>query len=87
MKAAVRIYTLKAETPDGPLVVAQIEVDCPMCGALRYVIPGHHLRMLRDVLIDVIDQAPEAAGPEATAHLRAADRLTFPLDGPATKES
>ncbi len=38
----------------------QIEIDCAECGeTLTWTIPGHHLRTIRDVAIDHLDQFPE----------------------------
>lgn len=78
----VKVYTLKATATDGREVfVTQITIDCPTCETLTYTIPGHHLRTIRDCLIDVIDQYPEEAGPEAGPKLKTAERSTFAVGG------
>lgn len=64
----LRVYTVKAEAEDGrpAILVHQIEITGTESGLpIRYVIPGHYLRMIRDVLIELVDQHPQDAGPAA----------------------
>lgn len=87
MSANVRAYTLRAEKDGEAVVVAQIEIRCPECGEepLVYVIPGHHLRTVRDVLIDILDQQPDVV--DAGVQLQKTQRATFTVPGDAPKKS
>lgn len=57
-----RIFVFGEREPESLLV--EIMIDCPECGPQRYRIAGHHLRMVRDLCIDAIDQYPELTGNE-----------------------
>lgn len=46
------------DTPQAELVV-EIAVDCPSCGPGTIRIPGHHLRMVRDIATEYCDRYPE----------------------------
>ena len=54
-------------------------VDCPDCGqhAVRYA--GHHLRSIRDLLVQWIDEYPDLCGKEGGAKL--AERLSLTTQG------
>ncbi len=63
MKSHVRAFAVEVTGEAGEKeVVLQIEIACEVCGPTRYVIAGHHLHTLRDVIIDHLDQFPYLAG-------------------------
>lgn len=57
IKAKVTIQIIKIEQPEE--VFVQVEIDCPVCGALGFVMPGHHLGSLRDAIIEAMDLYPK----------------------------
>lgn len=60
------------------ILVVQIEIDCEGCGrTLRYVVPGHHLKMVRDMLTDAI----EAHADLPTGTIKAGGRTTVVIPG------
>ena len=51
------------EYPDGKkALLGMIEVDCPLCGKMQYVIPGHHMRVMLRQLAEWVEQFPEETG-------------------------
>lgn len=53
----IRAFVVEAVSDDGEReLTAQIEIDCAACGPIVLLIPGHHLRTVRDVVIDILDQ-------------------------------
>jgi hypothetical protein len=58
-----RIFMVESETGEKALLV-EILINCPVCGTDRIRLAGHHLRMVRDICIDAIDQYPELSGTE-----------------------
>jgi hypothetical protein len=84
MKNTVRAFAVDATSTDGQrVVVVQIEIDCPECGTLTYVIPGHHLRTIRDVAIDHLDRFPELNVGTTTKK----DSVTIALDADRSKKA
>ena len=66
MQARTKGQATLIELPTGErYLVVEVTIDCPACGTQRLVVAGHHLRAIRDLMIDFIDQHPELAGPEA----------------------
>lgn len=61
--------------PEVSALVVEIGIDCPDCGThvVRYA--GHHLRSIRDLLVQWIDEYPELCGAEG-GH-KVAERLSF----------
>lgn len=84
-KIAVPARVLVVEVGEGDsreVLGLQIEIDCPACGALRYAIPGHHARALRDMLIDHCDAYPsDREGP-----LRRTGQYRIPVGGPQSQK-
>lgn len=65
------------EFPDSPekLLIVEVEIDCPSCGQHLVRFAGHHLRALRNLLVEIIDLHPELVGDEAG--LDVIKRMTF----------
>ena len=61
--------------PPPEALVLEIEIDCEMCGAHAVRIAGHHLRALRNLLLETIDLHPTLCGDEAGIEVAA--RLQF----------
>ena len=61
MKQPVRAYAVDATIDGQRTVLVQIEIDCAECGTVQLLIPGHHLRTVRDICIDQLDHFPEFA--------------------------
>ena len=54
------------DLPSGEaLLVVEIAVDCPLCGQYTLRLAGHHLRMIRDALVQMIDLHPGLTGTDA----------------------
>lgn len=69
MKSTLRCAATKIEFASGATaLVVDLTIDCPACGPIAYRVPGHHLRALRNALIEVIDlhPDPELSGSEGT---------------------
>jgi hypothetical protein len=65
MRAHTTSLIVAAELPNGQTeLTVVIQTDCPHCGDCRWILPGHHLKTLRDVLIEAIDLYPELSGLE-----------------------
>ncbi len=58
VKISSRIFKVDPVAGD-PYVMVEIEVECPECGPFTLQLAGHHLRTIRDVCIEAIDQYPE----------------------------
>jgi hypothetical protein len=44
------------------LLVVEIAINCPHCGQYTMGLAGHHLRMVRDALVEMIDLHPRLTG-------------------------
>jgi hypothetical protein len=76
-KVVGRIF--KIESPDGAAcLLVEIKIDCPFCGEQVIEVAGHHLKVIRDILIEAIDLHPELTGPEA----RVIDSYTMKAQAP-----
>lgn len=54
--------------PDGgEFLIVELVIDCPICGPYAVEFAGHHLRAIRDVLIEQIDLNPDLTGKEGDA--------------------
>ena len=63
MKSHARCTAIKITPPTGDeTLVVQIAIDCPLCGQYTVTFAGHHLRMIRDALIEMIDLHPGLTG-------------------------
>lgn len=61
--ATLECVALEAELADGTRrLTVQLTIACPVCGLQTIRVAGHHLRQLRDALIEVIDAHPETTG-------------------------
>ena len=49
----------------GKLLVVEIDIDCPDCGQQTIKVVGHHLKALRNLLMEFIDLHPDLTGDEA----------------------
>lgn len=94
MTAKVSCSTIMAELPNGEKALfLDIQIDCPVCGRIQVrlvsgnkdeeplFLPGHHLRMIRNALVDAIDQYPTLTGTDA--QIQQVDR--FGWSGPPQK--
>jgi hypothetical protein len=55
----IQVYVVEAVSDHGEKeLVVQLQIACPACGEVRLVVHGHHIRGLRDILIDLLDQFP-----------------------------
>ena len=78
MQSRVKGTATKVTLTDGQeFLLVEIAIDCPSCG--RYLIPiaGHHLRAVRDVLIEMIDLHPDPKLTGTDAGLKVLERLQF----------
>lgn len=82
MKSHARVTGIKATFPTGQeSLLVQIDIDCPECGTYRMTLAGHHLRMVRDALIEMIDLHPGLTGRDADVQTE--ERFQF--ETPITK--
>jgi hypothetical protein len=59
MADRIQVFAVEAIGEQGEKeVIAQIHLECDRCEPVVLVIPGHHVRQVRDVLIDLLDQFP-----------------------------
>ena len=49
----------------GKLLVVEIDIDCPDCGQQTIKVVGHHLKALRNLLMEFIDLHPDLTGDDA----------------------
>lgn len=65
MNANIKGRSTLAEFPDGTRVLhGEIEIDCPSCGTGIIHIPGHHMKIIRNLLISWCDEHPELVGQD-----------------------
>lgn len=83
-EAHVTAKTILVGDGDAALLLIEFILDCPACGHQQIQIAGHHLRLIRDVLIAAIDAYPALTGKESG--YRVLDRLKFggPANDPTT---
>jgi hypothetical protein len=61
----LRCTGLHVQFPDGrQALVVQIDIDCPQCGTFALQLAGHHLRTVRDALVEMIDLHPTLTGKD-----------------------
>lgn len=79
MQAKGKMTEILVELAAGEKVlIVQIEIECERCvQPLRYVIPGHHLKLVRDMLTDAIDAHTDL--PQET--VRAGGRASTTIPG------
>ena len=61
--------------PPAVILLLDVEIDCEQCGQHHVRFAGHHLRALRNLLVETIDRHPELCGDEAG--IEVAQRLQF----------
>ncbi len=61
------------------ILIVQIEIDCPGCGQQQFWVAGHHLRALRNMLVEFIDLHPDLTGDEAG--MKVINRMQFTGQG------
>jgi len=72
---------IRVEPIEGdPFLVVEIDIGCPICGVVELRLAGHHLRTVRDVIIEAIDQYPELTKCESQVVDRYAIRSRAPGD-------
>lgn len=63
MESRMRMTATKISLPDGrEFLVVDIAIACPYCGDHTVQFAGHHLRAIRDGLIEMIDLHPGLTG-------------------------
>jgi hypothetical protein len=61
--ALTRGTATKITLPSGDeFLLVQIEIECPACGSYAASFAGHHLRRIRDLLVEFIDLHPDLTG-------------------------
>lgn len=68
-------FTVIQLTNGERLLVAEIGIDCDVCGQHTVRYAGHHLRAIRDLLIEAIDLHPELTRKDA--EIQTLERLRF----------
>lgn len=51
--------------PEAALLLVEVAIDCPECGQHVVRFAGHHLRALRNLLVEFIDLHPDLCGDES----------------------
>ena len=46
------------------VLVGEFAINCPACGQVTLRFAGHHMRSMRDALIEWIDRYPELTGTD-----------------------
>lgn len=69
----------------GEYLLVTIKLRCPVCGEIEMELPGHHLRALRNLLIEYVDMYPDLTGKDDEIQVLA--RLMVPPDNIPVKES
>jgi hypothetical protein len=64
------------------LLTVEIAIDCPYCGQYTIPIAGHHLRAIRDALIEQIDLHPTLTGKDSD--VRTLEKIQYSMAGPQT---
>lgn len=81
MESRSRCTATKITFPTGEeLLLVEIAIDCPGCGQYTIPIAGHHLRMVRDALVQMIDLHPTLTGTDDA--VKVIERLQFAGRGP-----
>lgn len=46
--------------PDGrEYLLVTIKIQCPICGEIEMQLPGHHVRAIRNLLVEYVDLYPQ----------------------------
>lgn len=74
-KAQVRGTATRITLPSGEAsLTVEITIACDLCGSHRLILAGHHLKAIRNLLVEFVDLHPTLCGPEPTDPVR--ERLT-----------
>lgn len=65
----------RTNAPAAEVLLLEVEIDCEQCGQHQVRFAGHHLRALRNLLVETIDLHPTLCGDEAG--IEVAQRLQF----------
>jgi hypothetical protein len=75
-KAHTRCTGTKVTLADGgEFLVVDVEIDCDICGRQRFRVAGHHLRAIRNGLIELMDLHPTLTGKDDD--VQTLERLQF----------
>lgn len=70
MAVRTRCTGTKITLADGQeFLIVEIAIDCPACGQITIRLAGHHLRAIRDALIELIDLHPGVTGKDGDVHV------------------
>jgi hypothetical protein len=74
-----------AELADGQKYLqVSIDIDCPICGQYTAVFMGHHLRAIRQILSDAIDEHPDQTLRETDVRTLETLKFSGPSNDPET---
>ena len=73
------VLTPEGTAPPPEMLLLEIDIDCEQCGQHSLRLAGHHLRALRNLLVETIDLHPTLGGDESG--IEVVKRLQF--DGTA----
>lgn len=81
MQSHLRCTATKITLAEGgeELLVVELKLDCPACGQHTIRIAGHHLRSIRDALIEMIDLHPTLTGKDSD--VKTIKKLQFGMQG------
>lgn len=66
--------------PDGrEYLLVTIKIQCPICGEIEMQLPGHHVRAIRNLLVEYVDLYPHLTHKDDELQMLAG------LQGPAVK--
>lgn len=81
----LRCTAMTVTLPTGEALLRVIfELDCPLCGQGTIVLAGHHLRAMRDAIIQTIDLHPTLTG--ADDDVKTIEKIQFGIGGPSRPE-
>ena len=81
MESRATCTATKITLPSGEeCLFVEIAINCPACGQYAIRFAGHHLRMIRDALIQMIDLHPTLTGKDED--VKTIERLQFGQRGP-----
>jgi hypothetical protein len=85
MTADIKAAATLATFPDGTKVLmGEIVIDCESCGGGTVRLPGHHMRVVRNLLMQWCDEYPELTGSDE--HIREVGRTRIEGTPPADPE-
>ena len=81
MRSHLRCTAIKVTFPGGAEeLIVDLALDCPSCGQGTIRLAGHHLRAMRDALIEMIALHPGLTG--ADQDVQRGDSIVFGAGGP-----